>query len=172
MKRAGRRLVADPHDGAAAFQAAIASLERQPQTRAGLGLRLRRTGYAEETIGEALDRVERLGYLNDVAYAEALVRRRSRTRGPGLIRQELRAKGVSASTMDRVMQEIGVDAERQAALTLARDVLRRNPSADPREIRRRVGGALSRRGFDARLVYRICNELVEAQPFDTPCEVD
>ncbi len=123
----------------------------------------------------ALDRAERLGYLNDQAYAEALVRRRSRSRGRVLIAQELRAKGVPTSAAAMVLDEIG-EGEPDTAFRLAREMLRRKPASDAEDLRRRVGSMLSRRGFGTALVRRVCGELSrelrQAQRFDTLCEVD
>ncbi len=140
-----------------------------------LGQRLRRLGYAEAPVRRALDKAEHLGYLNDQAYAEALARRRSRSRGRALITQELRAKGIPPSAAAEVLDEIG-EGEPDTAFRLAREMMRRKPPSDTEDLRRRVGSMLSRRGFGTALVRRVCAELGRelrlAQRFDTLCEVD
>src|SRR5713226_2424992 len=94
MRQRRARPPVDPTNEGAAWEAALARLGRQTLSRAVLGQRLRQLGYASETVEGVLNRAARLGYLDDRAYAEALARRRSRTRGQSLIARELRSKGI------------------------------------------------------------------------------
>ncbi len=134
-------------------------LARQPQSAAILAQRLLRLGYAQGTVTVAVDRAKRQGYLNDEAYAQALVRRRSRAWGKALIAQELRARGVAEATIGAALGDISPETESKRALAVARSALRRRPTADRKVLFARVGSALSRRGFSSGLILRICDEL-------------
>jgi len=80
-RRAASPAAVHPDSPDAAYTAAIKKLARQPQSRAALAHKLERQGYTLDAVGVALDRAQADGYLDDRAYAESLVRRRSSSRG-------------------------------------------------------------------------------------------
>ena len=166
----------EPQSLDAAYAEAVKRLARQSQSRAMLEQRLRRLGYADTAVTGALDRAVAAGYLNDHEYAQSLVRRRAPTRGHALIARELRAKGIENWAAGPALEGVDPEAEAERAMTLARQLLEQRPPADPAQLRARVGPRLSRRGFDSRLIYRICQELSDewgaADRFDTPRERD
>lgn len=154
MRRRTVRPPVDPTDEAAAWEAALRRLARQPLPRAVLGQRLRQLGYTAAVVATTLDQAQRLGYLDDQTYADSLVRRRSRTRGLALIAQELRAKGIDEAEAARALEQLDPNAEDGRALAVARTSLRRRPPATDEELRRRVGAVLSRRGFRTATIVR------------------
>lgn len=93
---------------------------------------------------QTLEHLEGLGYLDDAAFARALVARRAGRRGQALIAAELSARGVPRAVAERVLGELS-RAEQVAA---ARQLAARPTSAD----RRRLAGRLQRRGFAADVV--------------------
>ncbi len=150
---------ANPDSPDAAYAAAIKKLARQPQSRAALGQKLERQGYAADAVSEALDRAQAEGYLDDHEYAQSLVRRRSGSRGYGLIAQELRAKGVEDAAAGPALETVDREAQLSHALTLGRSLLAHRTPADRQALQAWVGPRLSRRGFDSGLVYRVCRQL-------------
>ena len=149
----------DASSADAAYAAAIRRLARQPQSRATLAQRLARLGYEETAVRAALDRAQEAGYLDDQALADALVHRRRAGHGQTWIRQELRAKGIPASVATAALSEIDGEAEAERALALARRLTRGHPVADRDTLVRRLGPALSRRGFPGRLIHRVLEQL-------------
>jgi regulatory protein len=157
VRSGGRRAAPtarQPESPDAAYAEAVKRLARQPQSRAGLAIRMARLGYAEEAVRGALERAEADGYLDDREFATSLVRRRSQGRGHALIAQELRAKGIEDPDAAAALAEVEPETER--ALNLGRALLARRQPANPEEIRAIVGPRLSRRGFSSGLVYRTC----------------
>jgi len=144
----------DPTDAEAAWEAALHRLARQPLPRAVLQQRLRQLGYTPETVAQVLARADEHGYLDDRAYAEAVVRRRARTRGAALIAQELRSKGFDDVQVAQALKQVDPAGEEARALALARSALRQRPPATARELRRRVGAVLGRRGFRTGTIVR------------------
>ena len=144
----------DPLDEPAAWKAALLRLGHQPLSRAVLAHRLQDLGYAAPTVEAVLTRAAEAGYLDDQAYAESLVRRRSRTRGRSLIAQELRSKGIAAAEVESALGQLELADEEARALALAQSSLRRRPPATAEELRRRVGTALERRGFATATIVR------------------
>jgi regulatory protein len=166
----------EPQNSEAAYQAAVKRLARQPQPRAALEQRLLRLGYAQAAVTAALDRAQSKGYLDDRAYAEAVVRRRARGRGHALIAQELRAKGISSADITEALGSIDPESEMARAISLAQETLRRKGVTDPGRVRETVGPVLSRRGFAAGLISQVCRKLSAEWRadgwFDTSSEPD
>ncbi|MEO6797655.1 MAG: regulatory protein RecX [Candidatus Dormibacter sp.] len=167
---------ANPESPEAAYAAAIKKLARQPQSRATLSQKLEHQGYTAVAVSAALDRVQADGYLDDREYAASLVRRRSGSRGYGLIAQELRARGIQDGDAAPALDSVDRDAQGEQALRLARTMLDQRPPADAQELRAKIGPRLRRRGFDSGLIYRVCRQLAEEWQaggrFDSPRERD
>jgi regulatory protein len=146
---AGRRTRGQDHDCTPppppdAYEAAVRLLALRPHGEVELRRKLARRGCEPEAIDEALARARRLGYLDDAAFARALVAVRAAGRGPALIAAELAAKGVART--DAAEALAGVSPADQVAA--ARRLAARTPSAD----RRAVAGRLHRRGFTPEVV--------------------
>lgn len=166
---------------------------RQRATEAGmryLGLRprstqeirdyLHRKGYSPETVETAVGRLTERGYLDDAEFARWWAENRSqfRPRGPHLLRQELRRKGVATTTVDDTLavQAETVDTDAQA-LALARNKLRtlHKNGLEPDVIARRLSGLLSRRGYGydtVRTVLRTLRDNGELISPDALSELD
>ncbi|AZN28920.1 regulatory protein RecX [Flaviflexus salsibiostraticola] len=107
-------------------------------------------GVPEEIAIEIVDRFEEVGLVDDEKFAAMLVRSRmaekpvSRT---GLAR-ELSRKGIDREVADAALEEISPDDEREAAIALAEKKARSTRGLDDAVRRRRIYGALARRGFN------------------------
>jgi regulatory protein len=147
-----------------AKDAALTLLATRVRSRRELADRLRRKRFPQAAVDYALQEVQRLGLLDDRAFAEAWVRDRLRLRprGSRALLAELARRGVDGeaarSAVAAVMREEGTD---DAALCAAaaekwlRSQQRQRPAtADPDERRRigqrrerRLAAFLARRGF-------------------------
>lgn len=144
-------------DVSAAHEAALRALERRRRTRRELERRLAEKGFEPQTARAALDRLERVGLVDDLEYARAFLRERLGRRAVGarLVRNQLLARGVPAPLIDQALQEAATDAEDELPRTeaeRARRALaqlgRRYAGLEPRVRRQRLTAALARRGFD------------------------
>ncbi len=151
----------DPESADAAYADAVKRLARQPQSRAALGQKLVRAGFAEDAVRAALDRAQADGYLNDGEYAASLVRRRTPSRGHALIAQELRARGIDDSAAEPALAQIDPEAELERALSIGRRLLAQKEPPDADALMNYLAPRLARRGFDSGLVYRVCRELAD-----------
>ncbi len=114
---------------------------------------------------EALDAVEyliELGYLDDERYAKNYVeyRNHSRPRGNYLLRLELRNKGVAEPIIEQVLNT--EEEECRLALTFGVEYLKRSGKTDFPTLKRRLYGALQRRGFSAPAVSMAVGELLDS----------
>lgn len=132
-------------DRAALFLAA------RPRSRAEVRRRLlrpspRRAPPPEDLVERALDRLERMGYLDDAAFAAYWAEQRERfsPRSARAIRQELRQRGVDAET---AAASADPDDDEQRAITAGRKRLGSLAQTDYQTFYTRMGGFLQRRGF-------------------------
>jgi regulatory protein len=128
---------------------ALALLTVRARGRAELARALERRGFDRGAVSGALTRLEREGWLDDLAAARSAVVAREGRYGRERIRRELSARGFSEETIAKALSGLEPEAEARA-LSRVLDRLRRSGvglSLEKR--RRRVRGALLRRGFSA-----------------------
>jgi len=119
-----------------------------------LRLKLARRGHPAEEVAETLDRLREAGYLDDAAYARALIGRRSSSRGTRAMAAELAAKGVDRQVAQAALGEIEGADQVAAAVDLARRLQR----AGPTDLQR-IGTRLLRRGFSMDVARAALREL-------------
>lgn len=144
--------VEDPDDSDAAFEKAVRVLNAAAQTSSGLTLKLRRAGYNAEAAAGACRRAAALGYINDSAYAEALVAKRLRQgRGRSLISRELGHKGLDDDVVSGAVGSVDARQEMESAIALAVKLVRRHAAEPEARQRLKVLSALARRGFSGHI---------------------
>jgi len=138
---------------AGARAAALRLLARRDYSRVELAQRLRRRGLAVDDIERTLDDFERLGYLSDVRYANALVSQRAGKMGPRAISRDLHDKGIAADAAKDALAALAPRDELADATALW---ARRfgAPPADEREKARHVRFLVSR-GFSAAIAFKV-----------------
>ena len=127
---------------AGAYDTAVRLLAARAHTARELRTKLLRRGHSPDEVGVILDRLREGGYLDDAAYARALVGRRSSGRGARAIAAELAARGVDRETARGALAELGIEDQLQAAQALIERLRRAGPLDH-----QRVGARLLRRGF-------------------------
>ena len=118
--------------------------------------------FTGEAIDRAVSDLLRQGLLDDAAFAKGWRERRerSRPRGPGVIRQELRRLGVDSEIIREALSgfDSGANAYRAGSRYAAK-----LPVSDATAFRRKLGGFLHRRGFEGdvlgQTVERLWREL-------------
>jgi len=128
---------------------ALHSLAFRARSAHELRERLARAGYGGQTVGEVLDRLGELGYLDDEEFARNAARDKARKRyGPRRIYGELRQAGVDEEVAQEVVEE---EFAGRSELEEARAAVRRRYNKGERSVAqaRRVHGFLMRRGYSA-----------------------
>ena len=155
---------ADPH--AVARAVVLRQLTGSPKSRSHLEQALRRKGCPDDVAATVLDRFEEVGLVDDVAYAQMLVR--SKQSGRGLARRalqhELRAKGVDDEIARGVLDTIEPDDEREIARVLVEKKLRTMHGLDRQVQVRRLSGLLARKGYGAEVSRQVITEALDALP--------
>lgn len=165
----GDGLPADPQAGPDADPEAVAraillrQLSAAPRSRADLARTLAERAVPEVVATRVLDRFTQVGLVDDVAFAEMLVR--SRQSGRGLARKalavELRRHGVPDELVGAALTQVRPEDEMAAARGL---VARRLPATRglDRQVRtRRLVGMLARKGYPTGLALRVVAEALD-----------
>ena len=122
--------------------------------------KLGRRGYTSEEIDSAMIRLRELGYLNDLAFAEGLVRHRSASRGPRALSAELAARGVDRAQADAAVAGFDAEAQLESATRLAERLYASKQSLEYREMLNGIGSKLLRRGFSSTIVRAACRSVL------------
>ena len=125
--------------------------------------------FAEETIEQVVDDLQRQKLLNDSEFARRFVEARlGRANGSHKLAQELRRKGIETEIIDEVLGEFAatLDSEERAIGLLGKQAWRyRGLERD--KAKRRMLGFLARRGYDAQMarsaVDKVWQELQELE---------
>ena len=154
-----------------AREAALRLLDRSRKTRHELEKKLIEREHGPEAVTQALDRLARVGVVDDVEYAKAFVRSKLARSAVALrvVRQHLKRRGVADPDVERALAELDAESpvdeaqrgdanaalrrlggagERARAERALAPIWRRHRMLDPRERRTRCAQALARRGFD------------------------
>jgi regulatory protein len=121
-----------------------------------------------ELAERLLDRFERVGLVDDQAFADAWVESRHRSRGLSrrALADELRRKGVDAETAQTAADRIDPDAEREAALLLAARKARSLGGVDEATAFRRLSGMLARKGYSSSVTMSVVREVLGSDVAD------
>ena len=105
-----------------------------------------------------LDRLARVGLIDDAEFAEQWVesRRSSAGKGKRALAAELHTKGVDNDVITTVLAGIDAGVERDRAEQLVQARLRReNLDGDQARVARRLVAMLARRGYDQTMAYNV-----------------
>ena len=150
-----------------ARERALRLLDFRPRSRMEISRRLSAAGFADDIVEETLERLERVGLIDDGQFAKAWVGHRSAGKGMGRarIKWELRRKGVSNEEVEEALSAVDDETERRSALETARRRWERDGDQDDRMKRRRLSAYLRRQGYDWSVISAVVNELgMEAEP--------
>ena len=144
--------------GEAARDAALRMLARGPRTEHEIATWLAERGYEPGAVREAVERLLRVGLVDDRAFVRSFVRREllRRAESGRLLQSKLRLRGVARALVEDldavIAEDPDLDAEELAgeegrARRALSQISGRVRARDPRERLRRLGQALARRGF-------------------------
>jgi len=139
-----------------ALSAAVGLQARRSHSQAELRRKLGRRGYDGAEVDAALAQLVEKGLQSDGAFAEAHVRRRSRSLGPLALSAELTARGVDRDLADQAMAGFTPDRQLTSALKLAEHLCGNTRYASYRELLHGVGARLLRRGFSMPVARAAC----------------
>lgn len=146
-----------------ALQKAMDLLALRPLTEFELHRKLESSGnFHSGEVDEAIRICRDRGYLNDPLLAEDAVRfLNSCSRGRGVIRQKLRARGVDQEILDAALEQLAPEDEEEAARNAAAGKLRLLVrEKDLRKKREKLFRFMISRGFSPDLAGRMVKEML------------
>lgn len=140
---------------------ALKLLGYRAQTKRELREKLERKKYPPEEIAATLEKLTKIGLVDDEKFAANYVRDKlsiSR-RGPRRIYFELIGRGVAKEVADLATKVVNLDEELETAISLLQSRARQWATLDPLVKKRRAIGLLSRRGFSPTILMQLLKDL-------------
>jgi len=145
-----------------AYRRALGLLSRRDYSITSLTERLRGDGYSLDAVDACVRRLRETKLLDDVRYAEALVRSlRRRGLGGRRVALELTRRGLETGAIEQQDPEEPSESER--ALALARKLARQGDEVP------RLTAKLVRRGFDTPLALQAARTALDAAEWPDEC---
>ena len=141
------------------------ALARRGMSRWELEKTLLSRDFEPEAVDEELDRLERVGLLDDAALAETLVRTQHERKGLGrsALTAELRRRHIDQEHIDAAMEQVDDDGEQSRATELALKRASQLASYDMETAKRRLTGFLMRKGYGSSVVRNAVDEALSGR---------
>lgn len=138
------------------------ALTRRGRSRWELGEILSARDLDPSVIEAELDRLERVGLIDDEALADTIVRTQHERKGLGraALINEMRRKRIDQTAIDTALEQIGDDDEFQRAVQLAERRVNQLERLDHDTAVRRLSGYLQRKGYSGDTVRRVTLEVL------------
>lgn len=150
-----------------AYNSAINLLSYRPRAKGELAAALLGKEYLPEEIDTALADLERLGYLNDIAFMESwcYYRQHVAPKGRWLVQSELASKGICQQDLAAHFDQFySAKAEKACLQQLLEKQLHRhgqNREMDDPAARQKLAQKYFRKGFDLSLIFEVLDRLEE-----------
>ncbi|MDE7436375.1 MAG: recombination regulator RecX [Lachnospiraceae bacterium] len=132
---------------------AMALLEKQDRTEAGLRRKLAEGDYPEQLIEDAIAYVKKYHYIDDRRYAQNYVSYHQQGRSRLRLKQDLMKRGVPSQIAECVLEEMYEQQEEAKILRLLQKKNYDPENADRKE-QQRIYGYLARAGFSSGDILR------------------
>lgn len=143
-----------------ATEKAMALLLHRDRTRRELADRLYRAGFSEQAAQEAMEYVERYGYINDRRYAERYVMFQKKKRSKKELAYQLTERGIAKEIVSQVLEEGEYDGEEDAVRCLVAKRLKEREFAEVSfEERQKIAAYLGRKGYDFHVIKKVYSQL-------------
>lgn len=125
---------------------------------------LKKKGYEEVYIVNAIEYCKAQNYLNDEYFAQSFIKDKQNLNklGSKRIRYELINKGISNEIIEKTLQ-IEPDNEYEIALVMAEKKILSYSGQDRNNIYRKLGGFLLRKGYPYEVVTKVLNHVLEGE---------
>lgn len=120
-------------------------------------------------IDEAIEKLERQGYINDLIYAKSFLNNKLITtaNGPYKIKQEMLKKGVSNSIIEEVLEEYTEDIQIEKINKIVTRMIKSNRNKGNNLLKRKINLELLNQGFYKELI----NEAINNHEFNDDSDI-
>ena len=157
--------IATADQQAKAYSRMLDYLSYQMRTESDIVKKLKEIDTPEEFVEPILKKLRSQQLIDDHAYAASYVRTMINTdlKGPGVIRQHLRQKGIGENDIDDALTQFTPEVQAELAKKLAGKLFRRYRNQPERQREQKVQQGLMTKGF-ASSVYEMIKDEVVPQP--------
>lgn len=143
-----------------AYNTAIQYLSRRMRSETEVRKHLAEKEIEEPVILEVIHKLYDYQFLNDEEYAKAFVRTQMNTsdKGSGLIRRELREKGISQNIIDEALKEYPWEEELNTAIKLCEKQVQKLSRNSTKIIKQKLEHLLLRKGFNLETIQTAISE--------------
>lgn len=135
-----------------------------PRTEFDIRTRLSRKGFDEKVAEEALVFLRQKGFVDDLEYARVWAGAHAGTKGPELVRFELKKKGIPDGIIEGLLKDLNIAANEEKIVT---DIVKKKLV----ELTKKGAGSLKSgifryvvsKGFDAALVEEVINRICDEE---------
>jgi regulatory protein len=151
-----------------AVNRAIDFLSYRPRSSEEVRRNLVKKDIPKSAVLIAMERLQNLGYLDDVAFARFWIENRDtfNPKAPRALGFELRQKGIGDDILTPLFEEL-LDVQ-DSAYRVAKKQIRQYRGKTRQEFQHKLSGKLQRRGFDYGIIkdviHRLLEELDESDP--------
>lgn len=144
------------------YQRALYYLNTQLRTQKEMTDYLLKQSFNQEDIQIVMQRLQALNLIDDALYAESFVRTymRAGEKGPLVLRQKLKQKGVSDRNIAHGLEEYSNEQEWMNAYHQAEKLQKKNRNKTVIEQKRKVQQGLLTKGFQTEVIQQVMSELV------------
>lgn len=144
-----------------AFNRALSFLSFQMRSEHEVHQKLKELEFGEAVIQEALQKLKKLGFLNDENYSKALVETKKKTakKGPRAIQKDLEKKGIDQKLQQQVLLSFSEDEQLEIALQLAEKAVRNEQRKTPSQMKQKIQEILIRKGYPFAIVEQVLDKI-------------
>ncbi len=145
----------EPKHPKTCHERALGLLAVRARSRRELETRLGQAGFESGEVSDVLERLERVGLIDDDAFARQVAHHRFHVKQEGArsVTGQLMAKGIPAALIATVIEETG-QGEEERAEVLARARVSRLLGVEPKKAFGRLSSLLMRRGYSPEVARR------------------
>lgn len=144
-----------------AFNRALSFLSYQMRSEYEVHQKLKKLEFGEAVIQEALQKLKKLGFLNDKSYSKALLETKKKTakKGPRAIQKDLEKKGIDQKLQQQVLHSFSEKEQLEIALQLAEKAVRNEHRKTPSQMKQKIQEMLIRKGYSFTIIEQVLNEI-------------
>lgn len=143
-----------------AYNTAINYLAHRMRSEAEVREHLKKKEVAESVVKEAIHKLYELKFLNDEDFAHAYVRTQinATDKGPGVIKLELKEKGIAPDIISKVVEELSSDTQIEKAIKLSEKYAQKNHKDSSRILKQKIEQMLQRKGYSFAVIRAALEE--------------
>ncbi|MGG0657321.1 recombination regulator RecX [Rummeliibacillus pycnus] len=143
------------------FNRALSFLSFKMRSEHEVHQKLKDLEFGEAVIQEALQKLKKLGFLNDESYSKALLETKKKTakKGPRAIQKDLEKKGIDQKLQQQVLHSFSEEEQLEIALQLAEKAIRNEHRKTPSQMKQKIQEMLIRKGYSFTIVEQVFEQI-------------